>query len=105
MPSLLYCGVHKSIRDRVDTDGARVEVVGGSDLELVVIDCAPEAVLVDDREVALGPGGEDDGLEVREHHVLEVLDALEAKVCVEELLTGPELEDVPEGGEVLVVWR
>jgi hypothetical protein len=80
--------------------GTRVEVRGASDLDLVMIDCAPDAISVDDCEVALGPGIEGDSLDVCEVDVLEVLDGLNAEIGVEELRTVCELENGPEGDEV-----
>lgn len=70
-----------------------------------MIDCAPEAIFVDDREVAFGPGVEGDGLEVRDMDVLEVLDGLNAEIGVEELHAVSELENAPEGSKVGVDGR
>ncbi len=65
-----------------------------------MLDCAHEAVLVDDLEVLEGPVGEGDGVEVGGQQVVEVLDGLDAEVLVEGVAAVAELEDVPEGGEV-----
>ena len=79
----------------------RVQSGRGPDADVVVVDCAPETVLLDDAEVIDSPVVERDRFEVCEVHVLEVVEAQDSEVRVEGGCARDELEVFPEAQEVL----